>query len=168
MRLIYISFISSTVLFCVFLGYLICTPEQEVTLRYYTKNIHPNIINKATKIWIDSNILFVQTSDEKQADIVIEAVDKEYMFYEISMGEQRAKTILINNSYTLSNNELTRLIAHEIGHFLGLDHSVQNNSIMNEKISLESRKVLAEDTHNIIKMRASILCRIYFYRLFSF
>ena len=106
----------------------------------YATSYASNVIHDATSAWQDANpnLKFSNTDNQDQADVVIQWI-KDYGDVNGRAGETIYGKIIqigLGDSNCLkrwqpySTNTVTHIAQHELGHFLGFQHSSDPNSIM--------------------------------------
>lgn len=133
--------------------------EKETLNVYIIENSKEYIMKKAFTKWQSASaqrIKFNYVKNEEQADIIVEYVENlPGMVVGLCTNNYNGATIIHSkidlarkNLYKsiLTNDEYYRIMLHEIGHALGLEHTNDQNSIMRENtmeitdISLRDRK----------------------------
>jgi hypothetical protein len=120
-------------------GYWYFTQEQKsVTINYFYSGPYSKEINEGLNYWASNNLQFVKVDDIDSAFLEIKHVDSNYIKKENWAAQYvpRKKTIMLNNFYKdkLHGDYLVSVVAHEAGHFIGLDHNDEMNSIMNYRV----------------------------------
>lgn len=117
---------------CVF---LFCC-KKDLTIKYYYNGPFPLEIQKGLEHWHSKNFLFEKTNFQEDAYLKIfhtssrEKTNPNW----IAQYNHRSRTILIyDKASRLGSEELIGIVCHEAGHFLGLDHNDEFDSIMNIK-----------------------------------
>lgn len=125
---------------------------QTVTIKYFCEGVDSKIVENSTSLWGFNSIQWKQVSSANDANLTIKLTNN--LTSTTRYGEANHREIRINSKRKLTNKELTNLLAHEIGHYLFLNHN-NKNSIMNDKISLKSKSVTEKDKDvYFIKLRA--------------
>jgi len=104
----------------------------------YATNYASNAIPDAIKAWEDANpnLHFYLTSDQQQADLVIQWVKD---FGQIRNGQEivgkvvqvgLGDSVCSGNWEPFSSDYVTQITEHEIGHFLGFQHTTNPNDVM--------------------------------------
>ncbi len=133
----------------------------------FVENIEPQIVRKAfSKIGVNSSRVLFVSSTERAYDIKIAKVK----MISNNFGEHYINSININSKYNFTEKETINLIAHELGHYFGLSHSSNINSIMNIHCPLNSKGVTTEDKkliENSLNMLSIIKIKNWIYSLLA-
>lgn len=119
-------------------GFLFFTKDDPVTIEYYYGGPYTKEVQAGLDYWATNRLQFIRVDDVQSAFLKIEHVAPEYIKNPrwVAQYAPRTKTIMLNGKYKdhLKGQYLIGTIAHEAGHFIGLDHNDELNSIMNHKI----------------------------------
>jgi hypothetical protein len=119
-------------------GFFYFTNDKSVSIEYYYDGNYPNEIQKGLDYWGSNRMEFIRTKNPRNAFLHIQHVDPKYIKNKnwVAQYVPRTKTIMLNNYYDkyLKGNYLSATVAHEAGHFIGLAHNDETNSIMNYKL----------------------------------
>jgi hypothetical protein len=119
-------------------GFYYFTNEKTVSVEYYYDGPYPNEIQRGLDYWGSNRMQFSRVNNPRNAFLFIQHVDPEYIKNKnwVAQYVPRTKTIMLNNHYEryLKGSYLSATVAHESGHFIGLKHNDEVNSIMNAKL----------------------------------
>ena len=128
---VWCAIISLTVI--VFIG-----RELPVTITYsYTGNRAIDI-QKGLDTWLPAGIKFVQTSSTNTL-IITHNKPSEFVLSEVAAGENVDNRIRISTRHPRTSSDIIGIISHEAGHYLGLPHNTETNSVMNPDLPLTKR-----------------------------
>jgi hypothetical protein len=109
-----------------------------ISIEYYYDGPFPKEIQKGLDYWGSNRMEFTRVDDRRSSVLFIQHVDSEYIKNNkwVAQYVPRTKTIMLNNHYNkyLKGQYLSAVVAHEAGHFIGLGHNDEMNSIMNYKV----------------------------------
>lgn len=112
---------------------IICIWIIPLQVKYYYTGDRIFCVYDGLTSWNRANVSFTRTFDIKDADIIIDHIPQDQCDLITEVAEHNNGKIHINKDYKTTDKELTGVIAHEFGHYLGLHHN-HDNSIMNIEI----------------------------------
>lgn len=120
-------------------GFWFFTKEaKDVTINYFYSGPYYEEINEGLNRWSSDQLHFVRVYDIDNSSLEITHVEPDYIKQKNWTAQYvpRKKTIMLNNKYNniLHGEYLISVITHEAGHFLGLKHNSESNSIMNCRV----------------------------------
>jgi hypothetical protein len=131
------------IIFLIIFGFYHLTDDKSVSIPYYYDGPFLIEIQKGLDSWGSTRMEFFRANDINSAFLYIYHVDAKHIKNSrwVAQYVPRTRTIMLNNDYDriLKGDYLSSVITHESGHFLGLDHNDESNSIMNYKIKHNSR-----------------------------
>jgi hypothetical protein len=99
-------------------------------VNYYYDGDRIFCVHDGLESWSRANIDFKRTFDKKDADVLIDHIPQSQCDSITEVAEHNSGKIHINADYQTTDKQLTGVIAHEFGHYLGLHHN-HDNSVMN-------------------------------------
>ena len=138
--------------------------EETFVVNYYYEGPYQIEIQNGLVSWHTDTFKFKQVSNIEEAYLIISHVNPSYISNPkwVAQYNHRNKTIYINNKYDriLKGSDLSGVVAHEAGHFIGLEHNLEGNSIMNNKTPYDTTPSSRD------KERAANQIRILYYKKF--
>ncbi len=132
-------------------------PSDDInTVRYYNK-----VVDDVMKEYCWLNVEYDLTNDTHNCDV---NVYFEQMYFEDgfgTLGTTTGKYIYnskvfgvpyIRMSYTLTDNNIRRILCHEMGHFLGLGHSIDEKSLMYPIYSGDNKYLSRHDSLSLLEL----------------
>jgi len=121
-----------------FAFYFKVTEQKTISIEYYYDGPYEIEIQKGLDYWGSNRMEFVRVDDIESAYLKIEFVNPQYIKKHnwVAQYVPSTRTIMLNKKYEkhLKGQYLSSTVAHEAGHFIGLDHNNETKSIMNYKI----------------------------------
>lgn len=152
-------------IFIVLAGYFYALNESKKDLVVYYKydDLYPEVIQRGLNQWRElGHIKFQKTDREDLSVLKIYDVEQHEMNNPAAFGEFMGykNIIRLNRTRTLNTKQWEAVVAHEVGHFLLLDHSKDPLSVMSNNIHVND-----DDVTNAKNMK-----KLLFYRqlLFKF
>jgi hypothetical protein len=152
-------------IFIVLAGYFYALNESKKDLVVYYKydGLYPEVIQRGLNQWRElGHIKFQKTDREGLSVLKIYDVEQHEMNNPAAFGEFMGykNIIRLNRTRTLNTKQWEAVVAHEVGHFLLLDHSKDPLSVMSNNIHVND-----DDLKNAKNMK-----KLLFYRqlLFKF
>jgi hypothetical protein len=152
-------------IFIVLAGYFYALNESKKDLVVYYKydGLYPEVIQRGLNQWRElGHIKFQKTDREGLSVLKIYDVEQHEMNNPAAFGEFMGykNIIRLNRTRTLNTKQWEAVVAHEVGHFLLLDHSKDPLSVMSNNIHVND-----DDVTNAKNMK-----KLLFYRqlLFKF
>jgi hypothetical protein len=112
--------------------------EKSLLIEYYYDGPYPEEIARGLDYWTTNRLAFKRTESIDSAYLIIEHADPSRIKKPdwVAQYSPRTKTVLLNKEYdhVLKGEYLSGAVAHEAGHMLGLGHTTEEGSIMNDKI----------------------------------
>jgi hypothetical protein len=122
---------------CFFILYKFTEPKV-VCIEYYYDGRFDTEVQTGLDYWASNRMEFVRVDNVEDAYLKIEHVDSSYIKKKnwVAQYVPNTRTIMLNKNYDnyLKGQYLSSTVAHEAGHFIGLDHNNESKSIMNNKI----------------------------------
>jgi hypothetical protein len=120
------------------LSYFEYNRDKTLLIEYYYEGPYQEEISNGLNYWVTNRLNFKQVNSIDQAYLIIEHADPSRIKKSdwVAQYSPRTKTILLNKNYdhVLKGEYLSGAVAHEAGHMLGLGHTTEEGSIMNDKI----------------------------------
>lgn len=110
--------------------------DKIFVVKYYYEGPHQQEVQKGLSHWHTENFLFERTDNQKEAylNIFHAPLSQKTNPNWVAQYNHRSRTILIYDKPDVFNSKnLIGIISHEAGHFLGLDHNEEPDSVMNIK-----------------------------------
>ena len=145
-----------------FAFYFKATEQKTISIEYYYSGPYESEIQRGLDYWGSNRMEFVRVDDVEAAYLKIEFVDPEYIKKHnwVAQYVPNTRTIMLNKKYekNLRGQYLSSTVAHEAGHFIGLEHNNETKSIMNYKINHDTAPTFLD------KKRANIKITILYYK----
>jgi hypothetical protein len=135
--------------------------NQPIVIFYTYNGPYPCQIHKGLNQWNLSNIFF------KKSDCGILHIthnNPQDLTNPFWGGEYRNSHILLNQRYRLTEEHLKNLVTHEAGHFIGLNHNSNANSLMNHSSSYDT-KMSKEDIQSAKNVKILLWFKMLSHRL---
>lgn len=120
------------------LSYFEFNRDKSLLIEYYYEGPYLEEISKGLDSWVTNRLIFKRVESIDDAYLIIEHAKPERIKKAdwVAQYSPRTKTVLLNKNYdhVLQGEYLSGAVAHETGHMLGLQHTDEDGSIMNEKI----------------------------------
>ena len=146
-----------------FAGYFFSSyKESLLVIGYYYDGPHQIDIKRGLAYWHTNNFEFKQVLNIEDAYLIVSHTNPSQIADSkwVAQYNNRNKTIYVNNKYdkVLRGDNLSGVIAHEAGHFLGLEHNNETKSVMNNKMPYDTTPSFLDKT------RARNQIRILYYK----
>ena len=105
-------------------GTLAFVYTNDITVPYYYCGNKVQEIHTGLNKWNAAGIYFRRVTNNFSLCVRHEEIDSD------TGGLYQNKEIFVNTKYKFTNKDLTSLVGHEAGHFIGLSHSDEQASIM--------------------------------------
>lgn len=110
--------------------------KEKINVKYYYEGPYQKEIQHGLEYWQTENFLFEKTNNQKEAYLNIFHVPLSQKTNSnwVAQYNHRSRAILIyDRPETFNPKNLIGIVSHEAGHFLGLDHNDEPDSVMNIK-----------------------------------
>lgn len=128
-------------LWCIIIGLIVIAfiiRELPITISYSYTGDRTVDVQKGLDTWLEAGIKFVPTSLTNSL-IITHNKPEEFVLSQMAAGENIDNKIRISTRYPRSSSDIIGIVSHEAGHYLGLLHNTETNSVMNPDLPLSKR-----------------------------
>jgi hypothetical protein len=112
--------------------------EITITIPYTYIGNRSNEVQKGLDTWLKAGYKFVHSSSTNNL-IITHNTPEEFVLSQNAAGENVGNKIRISTRYPRTDSDIIGIVSHEAGHFLGLSHNTETNSVMNPDLPLTKR-----------------------------
>jgi hypothetical protein len=123
--------------FIIILG-IVLVREIPITVLYSYVGNRPDEVQQGLDTWLKAGYKFVR-SNSTNSLIITHNTPDEFVLSQNAAGENIGNIIRISTRYPRTDSDIIGIVSHEAGHFLGLSHNTEINSVMNPDLPLTKR-----------------------------
>lgn len=112
--------------------------ELPITVPYSYIGDRGEMVQQGLDTWSQAGIKFVYNPKTAKLFITHNSPD-EFVLSQTAAGENVDNKIRISTRYPRTDSDIVGIISHEAGHYLGLSHNIEINSVMNPDLPLTKR-----------------------------
>ena len=112
--------------------------ELPITVPYNYIGNQKIQVQKGLDTWLAAGIKFIP-NPSTEVLIITHNKPNEFVLSQMAAGENVGNKIRISTRYPRTDSDIIGLISHESGHYIGLSHNTETNSVMNIDLPLTKR-----------------------------
>lgn len=119
-------------------GALIAREFTTVTIHYSYSGNRTAAVQEGLDTWLKAGIKFKYTTGIGDL-FITHNTPEQFELSQMAAGENVGNKIRISTRYPRTDSDIIGLISHESGHYIGLSHNTETNSVMNIDLPLTKR-----------------------------
>ena len=112
--------------------------EIPITIPYLYTGDRSDEVQQGLDTWAKAGYKFVRVN-KTDSLIITHNTPNEFILSQTAAGENVDNKIRISTRYPRTDSDIIGIVSHEAGHFLGLPHNTETNSVMNPNLPLTKR-----------------------------